>query len=92
MSDNLGSNAECTVDHRIVRVTNVAAIATVQEVSLTIENVQNPAAGSTGTFYIYHLDVDGVVKASLSTTGPTITALPSSNITIKSITTTSSEY
>lgn len=52
--------------------------------------MQNPGAGATGEFKIYHVDLNGNVKSKLENlTGVTIAALPAGNITIKDVTTNS---
>jgi hypothetical protein len=57
---------------------------------VTIENVQNPGAGATGEFKIYHVDLNGDVKSELENlTGVTIAAPTAGNINIKNVTTNS---
>jgi hypothetical protein len=89
-SSELGANVECTAQHRIVRVFNPSAITAGQTITITIDSVQNPGAGATGEFKIYHVDLNGNVKSKLENlAGVTIAALTAGNITIKDVTTSS---
>lgn len=73
-SSDLGSNVECTVDHRMVKVFNVGQLDQAQTISITINSVINPQESNTNTvFKIYQMDENDSIKAkNENVTGPTI--------------------
>lgn len=55
-STTLGDGIDCYADHWSVRVSDINSVLADTSISITIENVSNPAAQTTGKFEIHIID------------------------------------
>ncbi|CAG9312558.1 unnamed protein product [Blepharisma stoltei] len=86
----ISSGTYCSVDHWKLTVTGItkATTATTASIDITVDGIQNPAAGTTtGKFSLYQYGSDGSVKAYIQkATAATITSLASTMVSLKAAT------